>query len=68
MIYFQTLKHATLYYHNVQNLVSMLTVDFKGNSDKYWSILINNLKILISTWETNVMLCFFFSEVVSNLN
>lgn len=68
MIYFQALKHATLYYHNVQNLVSMLTVDFKGNSDKYWSILINNLKILISTWETNVMLCFFFSEVVSNLN
>lgn len=60
MIYFQALKHATLYYHNVQNLVSMLTVDFKGNSDKYWSILINNLKILISTWETNVMLCFFF--------
>lgn len=68
MIYFQALKHATLYYHNVQNLVSMLTMDFKGNSDKYWSILINNLKILISTWETNVMLCFFFSEVVSNLN
>lgn len=61
MIYFQALKHATLYYHNVQNLVSMLTVDFKGNSDKYWSILINNLKILISTWETNAVFFFLWS-------
>lgn len=61
MIYFQALKHATLYYHNVQNLVSMLTMDFKGNSDKYWSILINNLKILISTWETNAVFFFLWS-------
>lgn len=32
MIYFQALKHATLY-HTVQNLVSMLITDFKDNSD-----------------------------------